>query len=147
MRLVSRNGSTMPAIDQPFLAELVADLVTIRRDIHAHPELAFDESRTAGIVAHELKKCGIEVHRGLAKTGVVGVLRAGKSDRMIGLRADMDALPLAEKNEFPHRSKHEGKMHACGHDGHTTMLLGAARYLARHPDFDEIGRASCRERV
>ena len=81
---------------------------------------------------------GLEVHRGIAKTGVVGVLRAGTSSRMIGLRADMDALPLCELNEFPHHSKHQGKMHACGHDGHTAMLLGAARYLADNPDFDGI---------
>jgi hippurate hydrolase len=81
---------------------------------------------------------GIEVHRGIAKTGVVGVIRAGTSQRMIGLRADMDALPLAELNEFPHHSRHAGKMHACGHDGHTAMLLGAARYLAASPDFDGI---------
>jgi hippurate hydrolase len=110
------------------------DLVAIRRDIHAHPELAFSEARTADIVARELAACGLEVHRGLARTGVVASLRKGNSSRSIGLRADMDALPLLEKNGFPHRSKHEGKMHACGHDGHTTMLLGAARYLAKHQD-------------
>ncbi len=119
-----------------FAPAFLADLAAIRRDIHAHPELAFAETRTADLVAAELAKYGVEVHRGIAKTGVVGVLRAGSSPRRIGLRADMDALPLAELNEFPHRSKHEGCMHACGHDGHTTMLLGAARYLARHPDFD-----------
>ena len=119
-------------LDLPFLAELTA----LRRDIHAHPELAFDEHRTADIVARELQSYGLEVHRGLARTGVVGVLRAGSSPRMIGLRADMDALPLAEMNEFPHHSRHPGKMHACGHDGHTAMLLGAARWLAGQPDFD-----------
>ncbi len=119
-------------LDLPFLAELTA----LRRDIHAHPELAFDEYRTSDIVAAELSRYGLEVHRGLARTGVVGVLKAGKSSRMIGLRADMDALPLAELNEFPHHSKHPGKMHACGHDGHTAMLLGAARHLAANPDFD-----------
>ncbi|WP_043420645.1 M20 aminoacylase family protein [Azonexus hydrophilus] len=123
---------TIPLPDLPFLAELTA----LRRDIHAHPELAFDEYRTADIVARELERYGLVVHRGLARTGVVGVLKAGNSSRMIGLRADMDALPLAEMNEFPHHSKHPGKMHACGHDGHTAMLLGAARYLASHPDFD-----------
>ena len=112
----------------------LADLAAIRRDIHAHPELAFNETRTADIVAAELAKYGIEVHRGIAKTGVVGVIRSGSSPRMIGLRADMDALPLKEMNEFPHRSKNEGCMHACGHDGHTTMLLGAARYIAEHRD-------------
>ena len=125
---------TLPLLDLPFLAELTA----LRRDIHAHPELAFNENRTADIVARELVRYGLEVHRGIAQTGVVGVLRAGKSQRMIGLRADMDALPLCELNEFPHHSKHHGKMHACGHDGHTAMLLGAARYLAEKPDFDGI---------
>jgi hippurate hydrolase len=115
-----------------FLPELIA----LRRDIHAHPELAFDETRTSEIVARELTRYGLEVHRGLAKTGVVGILRAGMSNRMIGLRADMDALPLEERNHFAHRSVHAGRMHACGHDGHTAMLLGAARCLAEHPDFD-----------
>ncbi len=112
------------------------DLVRIRHDLHAHPETAFEETRTAGIVAAELKALGLETHEGLARTGVVGVLRAGDGDRAIGLRADMDALPIAEANTFAHRSTIPGKMHACGHDGHTTMLLGAARYLAGHPDFD-----------
>ncbi len=125
---------TIPQLQLPFLAELTA----LRRDIHAHPELAFNETRTADIVARELQRYGLEVHRGIAKTGVVGVLRAGTSQRMIGLRADMDALPLCEMNEFPHHSKYQGKMHACGHDGHTAMLLGAARYLAENPDFDGI---------
>jgi amidohydrolase len=125
-------AATLPLLDLPFLAELTA----IRRDIHAHPELAFDEYRTSDIVARELQRYGLEVHRGLARTGVVGVLKAGTSARMIGLRADMDALPLGELNEFPHHSKHPGKMHACGHDGHTAMLLGAARYLADNPEFD-----------
>ena len=125
-------AATLPLLDLPFLAELTA----IRRDIHAHPELAFDEYRTSDIVARELQRYGLEVHRGLARTGVVGVLKAGTSPRMIGLRADMDALPLGELNEFPHHSKHPGKMHACGHDGHTAMLLGAARYLADNPEFD-----------
>ncbi|MDQ5945309.1 MAG: hypothetical protein QG619_729 [Pseudomonadota bacterium] len=119
-----------------FDASFLADLAAIRRDIHAHPEVAFNETRTADIVAAELARYGVEVHRGLAKTGVVGVIRSGSSNRMIGLRADMDALPLKEMNEFPHRSKHEGCMHACGHDGHTTMLLGAARYLAANRNFD-----------
>jgi hippurate hydrolase len=125
----------MPSVSStafPFLPELIA----LRRDIHAHPELAFCETRTSGLVARELESCGLEVHRGLAKTGVVGVLRAGGGRRMIGLRADMDALPLIEQNDFPHRSVEHGRMHACGHDGHTAMLLGAARHLARQPDFD-----------
>ena len=120
----------MNLLDLPFLADLVA----IRRDIHAHPELAFNEARTADIVARELTAYGLEVHRGLARTGVVGVLRKGRGERMIGLRADMDALPLPEKNDFAHRSTQPGTMHACGHDGHTTMLLGAARYLAENID-------------
>lgn len=122
----------MKLLNIPFLAELAA----LRRDIHAHPELAFHEDRTAEIVARELERYGLEVHKGLARTGVVGVLKAGSGQRMIGLRADMDALPLTELNEFPHHSKHPGRMHACGHDGHTALLLGAARYLAEHPDFD-----------
>ena len=120
----------MTTLNIPF----IADLVAIRRDIHAHPELAFDEIRTADIVARELSAYGLEVHRGLAETGVVGILRKGSSSASIGLRADMDALPLLEKNEFPHRSKTEGQMHACGHDGHTTALLGAARYMAENKD-------------
>ena len=124
----------MQLLDLPFLHELTM----LRRDIHAHPELAFNETRTADLVAAELTRYGLEVHRGIAKTGVVGVLRAGTSPRMIGLRADMDALPLCELNEFPHHSKYQGKMHACGHDGHTALLLGAARYLAGNPDFDGI---------
>ena len=126
----------MPATNLPLDSAFLADVATIRRDIHAHPELAFNETRTADLVAAELTKYGVEVHRGLAKTGVVGVIRAGSSARMIGLRADMDALPLKEMNDFPHRSKHEGCMHACGHDGHTAMLLGAARYLSANRNFD-----------
>ena len=125
---------TIPLPELPFLAELT----TLRRDIHAHPELAFNENRTAEVVACELERYGLEVHRGIARTGVVGILRSGTSQRMIGLRADMDALPLAEMNEFPHHSRHPGKMHACGHDGHTAMLLGAARHLAGHRDFDGV---------
>ena len=120
----------MNLLDIPFLPDLIA----LRRDIHAHPELAFHETRTADIVARELASYGLEVHRGLAKTGVVGVLRKGNGPRAIGLRADMDALPVEEKNEFAHCSRHAGRMHACGHDGHTTLLLGAARYLAENED-------------
>ncbi len=113
-----------------------ADLTAVRRDIHQHPELAFEEHRTAELVAKRLEAAGIETHRGIGRTGVVGVIRNGNSKRSIGLRADMDALPMQERNEFAHHSRHEGRMHACGHDGHTTMLLGAAEYLARHRDFD-----------
>ncbi len=114
-----------------------AELTHIRRDIHAHPELGFEETRTSQIVADKLAEWGIETHRGLAKTGVVGVIK-GKRDsgRAIGLRADMDCLPMQETSEVPHRSKAPGRMHACGHDGHTTMLLGAARYLAQTRNFD-----------
>jgi hippurate hydrolase len=128
--------ATNPPFDTALDAAFLAEVAAIRRDIHAHPELAFNETRTADLVAAELTRCGVEVHRGLAKTGVVGIIRAGSSARMIGLRADMDALPLKEMNDFPHRSKHEGCMHACGHDGHTAMLLGAARYLSANRNFD-----------
>ncbi len=126
------QGPIIPSEIMAFADELRA----IRRDIHMHPELAFEESRTSDIVARELKKYGCEVHRGIAKTGVIGVLRCGASGRSIGLRADMDALPIAERNHFSHASRHQGRMHACGHDGHTTMLLGAARYLASTRNFD-----------
>ncbi|HVR50956.1 MAG TPA: M20 aminoacylase family protein [Pseudorhodoferax sp.] len=109
-------------------------LQAVRRDIHAHPELAFEETRTADLVAELLTRWNIPIHRGLGKTGVVGTVRCGTSARTIGLRADMDALPMAEHNRFAHASRHAGKMHACGHDGHTTMLLGAAQQLARLRD-------------
>jgi hippurate hydrolase len=116
--------------------DIEADLISIRRDIHKHPETAFEEIRTAEIVAAKLQDWGIAIHRGLAKTGVVGTLKGTRpGQRVIGLRADMDALNLEEHNDFAHRSVHEGKMHACGHDGHTAMLLGAARYLAKNRDF------------
>ena len=112
------------------------EIQTLRRTIHAHPELRYEETQTADLVAKNLAAWGIEVHRGLGKTGVVGVLKRGTSERSVGLRADMDALPVHELNTFEHRSHNDGKMHACGHDGHTAMLLGAARYLAEHDDFD-----------
>ncbi|MDA1069930.1 MAG: M20 family metallopeptidase [Proteobacteria bacterium] len=118
------------------IAEFHDDMTAWRRDIHAHPETAFEEIRTADTVAALLEGFGMEVHRGLATTGVVGTLKAGSGSRSIGLRADMDALHLHEKNSFDHRSVNDGKMHACGHDGHTTMLLGAARYLAETRNFD-----------
>ncbi|SAK98363.1 amidohydrolase [Caballeronia hypogeia] len=108
----------------------------IRRDIHAHPEVGYNVHRTAELVASKLEEWGLSVVRGVGKTGVVGTLKRGDSSRAIGLRADMDALPMQESNEFEHRSTHAGAMHACGHDGHTTMLLGAARYLAKSGDFD-----------
>ena len=113
-----------------------ASIEAIRKDIHAHPELCFQEQRTADVVAAKLTEWGIPVHRGMGTTGVVGIIKNGTSDRAIGLRADMDALPLQEFNTFAHASQHEGKMHACGHDGHTAMLVGAARYLAETRQFD-----------
>jgi amidohydrolase len=108
------------------------ELAAIRRDLHAHPELGFEEHRTAEIVARELERLGIEYHGHVGKTGVVGVIRGEREDsgRAVGLRADMDALPMHEENDFAHASRFKGRMHGCGHDGHTTMLLGAARYLA-----------------
>lgn len=115
-----------------------ARLTDLRRDIHAHPELAFAEHRTAGRVADHLEALGIEVHRNVGRTGVVGVVRSGRGLRAIGLRADMDALPMQERNTFAHQSRHAGSMHACGHDGHTTMLLAAADILATQPDFDGV---------
>ena len=113
-----------------------AELETIRRDLHAHPELSYEEHRTAEIVAGRLTAWGIPVVRGLGVTGVVGIIKNGDSTRAIGLRADMDALPMQEVNGFAHASTHAGKMHACGHDGHTAMLLGAAHYLSQHRNFD-----------
>lgn len=124
----------MKLID-PILA-FHAELQQIRRDIHAHPELCFEEHRTSAMVAQKLQEWGIPVIRGMGGTGIVGKISNGNGKRAIGLRADMDALPMTETNTFAHRSKHEGKMHACGHDGHTAMLLGAAYYLAQHKHFD-----------
>src|SRR5688500_7881214 len=118
------------------LADLLPDLVALRRDLHAHPELAFEERRTAGIVAGALRWLGLEVHEGLAGTGVVGTLRHGNGKRTVGLRADMDALPIAEQSRLGHASRDPGVHHGCGHDGHTAMLLGAARQLARTRRFD-----------
>ena len=113
-----------------------AGIAAIRRDIHAHPELCFEEVRTADVVAAKLTEWGIPVHRGMGTTGVVGIVKNGSSSRAIGLRADMDALPMQEFNTFAHASQHKGKMHACGHDGHTAMLLAAAQHLAKHRNFD-----------
>ncbi|PUA16437.1 M20 aminoacylase family protein [Glaciimonas sp. PCH181] len=112
------------------------EIQAIRRDLHAHPELCYKEQRTADVVASKLTEWNIPVIRGLGITGVVGIIKKGSSDRAIGLRADMDALPVQELNTFAHASQHAGKMHACGHDGHTAMLLGAARHLSLHGDFD-----------
>src|SRR6202166_1181335 len=124
----------MPPIDK--IAATHDELTGWRRDLHAQPELGFEETRTAEFVAQKLEQFGIEVTRSIGKTGVVGRLRAGNSPRAIGLRADMDCLPILEANGFAHRSRNPGKMHACGHDGHTTMLLGAAQYLAATKNFD-----------
>ncbi|WP_415878625.1 M20 aminoacylase family protein [Methylomonas sp. TEB] len=121
------------------IPEIVANIAVIRqlrRDIHAHPELCFEEMRTADLVAAKLTEWGIPIHRGLGKTGVVGIIKAGSSDKAIGLRADMDALPMHEQNSFAHASRYPGKMHGCGHDGHTAMLLAAAQYLATQRYFD-----------
>jgi hippurate hydrolase len=112
------------------------DLQQIRRTIHAHPELSYEEVKTADLVAEKLTEWGIPIIRGMGVTGVVGVIKNGNSKRSVGLRADMDALPIQESNTFAHHSTHDGKMHACGHDGHTTMLLGAAHYLSKHRNFD-----------
>ena len=124
MKLISNIVSAAPA------------MAAIRRDLHAHPELCFQELRTADVVAAKLTEWGIPIHRGLGTTGVVGIIKTGSSERAIGLRADMDALPLQEFNTFAHASVHAGKMHACGHDGHTAMLLAAAQHLATHHNFD-----------
>jgi len=120
---------------EPIIA-FQSELQLIRRDLHAHPELCYEEQRTADVVAARLTDWGIPVVRGLGITGVVGILKRGTSTRAIGLRADMDALPMHEVNSFPHASVHPGKMHACGHDGHTAMLLGAAHHLVTHGNFD-----------
>ena len=113
-----------------------AGIATVRREIHAHPELCFKEVRTADVVASKLTQWGIPIHRGLGTTGVVGIVKSGTSTRAIGLRADMDALPMQELNTFAHASTQPGKMHACGHDGHTAMLLAAAQHLAANRHFD-----------
>lgn len=125
----------MPVL--PRIQEFADELAAIRHDIHAHPELGFEETRTAKLVADKLQEWGVdEVHTGIGGTGVVGVIQ-GKApgNRAIGLRADMDALPIQEATDLPFASKNEGKMHACGHDSHTAILLGAARYLAETRNF------------
>jgi hippurate hydrolase len=121
------------------IESIVADatsIAAVRRDLHAHPELCFEEVRTSDLIASKLTDWGIEVHRGLGTTGVVGIVRNGTSNRAVGLRADIDALPMTEHNRFDHASRHAGRMHACGHDGHTAMLLAAANHLAKHRKFD-----------
>jgi hippurate hydrolase len=116
--------------------DLVGPLVVFRRDIHAHPELGFQEKRTAAVIAEQLHATGLEVHEGIGGTGVVGVLRNGTSTRGVGLRADMDALSIQEQTNLPYASRTDGVFHGCGHDGHVAMLLGAAQHLARSRDFD-----------
>jgi amidohydrolase len=120
---------------EPVLAEAAA-IQTLRRDIHAHPELGFQEQRTSDLIARTLTDWGIPVHRGLGKTGVIGIVKNGSASRAVGLRADIDALPVTEHNTFAHASVHRGRMHACGHDGHIAMLLAAAKHLSGHRDFD-----------
>ncbi|MEE2783959.1 MAG: M20 aminoacylase family protein [Pseudomonadota bacterium] len=117
------------------IADMEQELTAWRRDIHAHPELGFKEHRTADFVAQKLEEFGVQVFRDIGKTGVVGVLREGNDTQSVGLRADLDALPIQEENAFDHKSTQDGTMHACGHDGHTTMLLGAAKYLAETRNF------------
>ena len=118
------------------IVEFQAELKSIRRNIHAYPELSYEEQRTADVVAEKLTEWNIPILRGMGVTGVVGIIKRGNSSAAIGLRADMDALPMQEANTFEHASKNAGKMHACGHDGHTAMLLGAAHHLAKYSDFD-----------
>jgi hippurate hydrolase len=146
-----------PTIAHGDIADLLPGLIAFRRDLHANPEMAFEERRTSRLVSDALRELAMEVHEGIAGTGVVGVLRSGTSTRMVGLRADMDALPILEQGDRPHVSLRAGVHHACGHDGHTAMLLGAARHLARTRDFDgeiafifqpaEEGRGGAREMV
>jgi hippurate hydrolase len=124
MNVIARIEAEAPAIQ------------TLRRDIHAHPELGYQEQRTSDLIASVLTAWGIPVHRGLGGTGVIGIVRGGTSTRAVGLRADIDALPVTEHNTFAHASVHSGRMHACGHDGHTAMLLAAAKYLSAHRHFD-----------
>lgn len=126
--------ATATVDEESYLDTLCRDLVDLRHDLHAHPETAFEEMRTSDLVAGRLRELGLTVHRGLAKTGVVGTLSRGEGPT-IGLRADMDALPITEDTSLPYSSRHQGRMHACGHDGHTGMLLGAARYLAEQGSF------------
>ena len=123
----------MPIINR--IAEFTPELTAWRQDLHQHPELGFQEHRTSDFVAEKLAEWGIEVHRNIAGTGLVGVLKGQPGTGSIGLRADMDALPMQEANQFGHASKTPGKMHGCGHDGHTTTLLGAAKYLAETRNF------------
>jgi amidohydrolase len=128
------GAHAMQAIEIP--KALIEELVRVRRDIHAHPELAFQENRTSGLIVDKLTEWGVAFDRGIAGTGIVATITAGTSNRAIALRCDMDALPIVERTGRAHASTRDGVMHACGHDGHTAMLLGAARYLSRNPHFD-----------
>ncbi|HEV7417806.1 MAG TPA: amidohydrolase, partial [Tianweitania sediminis] len=118
------------------LTNTLDELVALRRDLHTHPELGLEEVRTSDLVARELTRMGYHVERGLAKTGLVATLSNGSSRKAVGIRADMDALPIAEETGLPYASKMPGLMHACGHDGHTAMLLGAAKAIAERRNFD-----------
>src|ERR1700733_749500 len=129
------SDNDMPTIDR--IESFADELTAIRRDLHAHPEIGFEEVRTSGIVAEKLAQWGVEVHRGIGGTGIVGVLKGkGNGGKRIGLRADMDALPMEENTNLKWRSTIPGRFHGCGHDGHTTILLGTARYLAETRNFD-----------
>ncbi len=130
------TASPLNARVYPEISQRLTEHTKWRRDLHRHPELGFKESRTAKIVADRLESFGVEVFTGYATTGVVGKLTCGRGNRAIGLRADMDALPMQEKNEFGHKSVTDGVFHGCGHDGHTVMLLAAAEYLAKSESFD-----------
>jgi hippurate hydrolase len=134
-RAIGGAAGVMMQLIESILAD-AATVQAIRRDLHAHPELCFQEQRTSDLIAKSLSDWGIPIHRGLGTTGVVGIIKNGSSARAVGLRADIDALPMSEHNQFAHASQHPGKMHACGHDGHTAMLLAAAKHLARHRHFD-----------
>lgn len=120
---------------ESILADAAA-IAAVRRDLHAHPELCFEEKRTSDVIAAQLTAWGIPIHRGLGQTGIVAILQNGNSSRAVGLRADIDALPMTEHNTFAHASRHPGRMHACGHDGHTAMLLGAAKHLSTQRHYD-----------
>ena len=128
--------SDLSSLVLPSLMDQADAIQVLRRDIHAHPELCFEEFRTSDLIANTLEGWGIEVHRGLGQTGLVGVIQGRPGPKTVGLRADIDALPITERNQFPHASQHAGRMHACGHDGHTAMLLAAAQHLVQHRDFE-----------
>ncbi|MDI1260579.1 M20 aminoacylase family protein [Aquabacterium sp.] len=133
---MSADISDLSSLVLPSLLDQAESIQVLRRDIHAHPELCFEEVRTSDLIARTLEGWGIEVHRGLGKTGLVGVIQGRPGPNAVGLRADIDALPITERNQFAHASRHAGRMHACGHDGHTAMLLAAAQHLAHHRDFE-----------